>query len=206
MSAGSAKAGTISRLIRSARTEFASKGLAGARVETIARQAGVTKQLIYHYYHSKEELFAAVLSDASCSTMPKLVGCEFTELSPPDALRQFLYAIFEQYRADPMLGPLAREGMCFHEEQPGGNKSFSELVPALRGSFERILARGIAEGCFRSDSDMGTLLALSSLVMTGGFTNRHSLSVLMQCDTASPDGADRWRVAAADFILAALRA
>ena len=86
MSAGSAKAGTISRLIRSARTEFASKGLAGARVGTIARQAGVTKQLIYHYYHSKEELFAAVLSDASCSTMPKLVGCEFTELSPPDAL------------------------------------------------------------------------------------------------------------------------
>ena len=54
------KRNTIRRLIETARLEFAEKGLAGVRMEELAREAGITKQLIYHYYGSKEGLFVAV--------------------------------------------------------------------------------------------------------------------------------------------------
>lgn len=40
---------------------FAEKGYAGARVEEVARRAGVSKGLLYLYFRTKEELFKAVI-------------------------------------------------------------------------------------------------------------------------------------------------
>src|SRR5262249_18005173 len=44
-----------------ARQEFAKFGLAGARVDEIVRIAGVSKQVIYYYFSSKDGLFTAAL-------------------------------------------------------------------------------------------------------------------------------------------------
>ena len=42
---------------------FAEKGFAGARIEEIARRAGVSKGTLYLYYHGKAELFRAVVRE-----------------------------------------------------------------------------------------------------------------------------------------------
>lgn len=47
--------------MEAARDEFAAKGFAGARIEAIARRAGLSKQLLYHYFASKEALFEETL-------------------------------------------------------------------------------------------------------------------------------------------------
>lgn len=52
---------TRARILSAARREFAAKGIAGARVDAIARRAGVNKRMLYHYFGSKDGLFAAVL-------------------------------------------------------------------------------------------------------------------------------------------------
>jgi AcrR family transcriptional regulator len=52
---------TQERLLAAALTEFASKGFAGARVDAIARAAGVNKRMLYHYFGHKHGLFRAVL-------------------------------------------------------------------------------------------------------------------------------------------------
>ncbi len=57
--------GRALRIVAAARDEFAKRGLAGARVEQIARRAGVNKQLVFYYYHSKRGLFQAVLTQAA---------------------------------------------------------------------------------------------------------------------------------------------
>jgi AcrR family transcriptional regulator len=51
------------RLLDAAAEEFAAHGIAGARVDRIARQARVSKNQMYAYYGSKEGLFDAVLAD-----------------------------------------------------------------------------------------------------------------------------------------------
>src|SRR3546814_5184284 len=51
---------TIAAIVAAAGREFGERGLEGARMENIARRCGKTKQLIYHYYGSKERLFADV--------------------------------------------------------------------------------------------------------------------------------------------------
>jgi AcrR family transcriptional regulator len=51
------------RILDVAIREFARKGLAGARVDEIARRAGVNKQLLYYYFKNKEGLYNAVLAE-----------------------------------------------------------------------------------------------------------------------------------------------
>jgi AcrR family transcriptional regulator len=50
-----------SKLLRAAREEFARAGLTEARVEDIARRAGVAKGSFYLHFKSKEEVFQALL-------------------------------------------------------------------------------------------------------------------------------------------------
>jgi AcrR family transcriptional regulator len=52
---------TKARILEAATTEFASYGLAGARVDRLAERAGANKQLIYAYFGSKEKLFDATV-------------------------------------------------------------------------------------------------------------------------------------------------
>ncbi|HSZ40013.1 MAG TPA: TetR family transcriptional regulator [Trebonia sp.] len=54
---------TKAKLKAAAVEEFAERGLAGTRVESIARRAGVNKERLYNYFGSKEDLFALVLSE-----------------------------------------------------------------------------------------------------------------------------------------------
>jgi AcrR family transcriptional regulator len=53
---------TRRRIFDAATAEFATHGIAGARVDRIAAAAGANKRLIYAYYGNKRELFEEVVS------------------------------------------------------------------------------------------------------------------------------------------------
>ncbi len=57
---GNAEA-TRERILEAALAEFATYGIAGARVDRIAATAGCNKNLIYIYFENKETLFTTVL-------------------------------------------------------------------------------------------------------------------------------------------------
>ena len=202
----SGKRETIRRILLAAKAEFASKGQAGARVDQIALAAGVTKQLVYHYYASKDKLFATVLADASVTVMAELMEFDFSQLAAPLAMRAFLNRMFDQYDDHPHLRSLSQEGSRFHESREVPGDKFSDLAPALVAVLKKILERGIASGDFRSGIDPQVFAAIAALVTSGGFTNRFMMSVLAGFDTTAPDGIRAWRQHSADFILAAISA
>ena len=47
---------TRQKIIEAAKEEFFEKGYNGTRIESIAKRAGVKKQLIYHYFNGKDDL------------------------------------------------------------------------------------------------------------------------------------------------------
>src|SRR6185436_18301871 len=51
------------RILAAAALEFSERGLAGARVDRIARRARVNKAMIYYHFGSKQALYRAVLRD-----------------------------------------------------------------------------------------------------------------------------------------------
>lgn len=52
---------TRERILKAALGEFADKGFAGARVDSIAASAAINKRMLYHYFGDKEGLFREVL-------------------------------------------------------------------------------------------------------------------------------------------------
>lgn len=54
-----------SRLLEAATKLIAEKGLAGASVRDICTEAGVSRNMIHHYYGSKDGLFQAILDNFS---------------------------------------------------------------------------------------------------------------------------------------------
>ena len=64
---------------------FARKGVAATGVTEIAREAGISLGLLYHYFASKEALFAALVNMALRGAMDALTSCEQEE---PSAVRQ----------------------------------------------------------------------------------------------------------------------
>ncbi|MFI6874411.1 TetR family transcriptional regulator [Streptomyces sp. NPDC050400] len=60
MSASTGTDSTRDRIVVAATTEFSRHGIAGARVERIAKAARTSKERLYAYFRGKEELYATV--------------------------------------------------------------------------------------------------------------------------------------------------
>lgn len=52
-------------ILQGAATAFASKGFAGTSMEEVATASGITKEIVYRHFPSKEALYRAVLDGAS---------------------------------------------------------------------------------------------------------------------------------------------
>jgi AcrR family transcriptional regulator len=85
---------TKARILDAAFREFAEHGVAGARVDRIAKSAGCNKNLIYVYFDSKEALFATVL-DRHLSEA--YAGIAFT----PEDLPGFARRVFDYAQGNP---------------------------------------------------------------------------------------------------------
>ncbi len=68
-------------ILDAAAREFADKGVAGARVDAIARRARVNKAMIYYIFRSKDGLHLAVLEDLF-EEKTKNLGPEFNRPAP----------------------------------------------------------------------------------------------------------------------------
>lgn len=56
---------TREKIVAAAVQAFSEHGLAGARTEAIAKVAGVNKAMLYYYFNSKDELYAAALENVA---------------------------------------------------------------------------------------------------------------------------------------------
>ncbi|MBC7269871.1 MAG: TetR family transcriptional regulator [Streptomyces sp.] len=94
-------AATKARLLDAAYDEFVRVGLAGARVDRIAKAASANKQAIYLYFGSKEALFDAVMTDRL------RVLADVAPLTADD-LPGYAGALFDALVADPGLQRLSQ--------------------------------------------------------------------------------------------------
>ena len=87
---------TKDRILEAAMAEFSAFGVAGARVDRIARTAGCNKNLIYVYFENKETLFTTVLE--------KHLQRVYSELAmTPDDLPGYAERVFDFAMANPDL-------------------------------------------------------------------------------------------------------
>ncbi len=196
---------TIQQILTAARTEFGLKGLEGTRIEDIARRCGKTKQLIYYYYASKEELYGDVVRDNFSQALDELLDEAQVSASPPEALRKLLERIFEQYRQFPewalfMLDENIHGGAhVVKSEQLRG--SVAELLSLL----EDILAKGVTRGDFRPVDNIDMFFAAALALVTSCFLTGNVTSRYLAIDITGGEGQTRWRDYAINLLLSSLR-
>ncbi|KKI88498.1 TetR family transcriptional regulator [Bacillus sp. SA1-12] len=84
---------TRKSILKAAREEFFEKGYTGARIESIAKRAGVNKQLIYHYFKGKEQLINETIEDFISS----LPSGNLVLPANPVEIAEFRYHVNQEY-------------------------------------------------------------------------------------------------------------
>lgn len=129
---------------------FAEHGYAGARVDEVARRAGVSKGLLYLYFKTKEELFKAVIMRVITPRMDRLVdrlesSDQTAEALLRGAVREFMTELPDS-RARIVLKLMISDG----SKHPDLVDFYWQHV-ASRGleMLRLIVNRGVASGEFR---------------------------------------------------------
>jgi len=131
---------TKERILDAAFREFAEHGLAGARVDRIAKSAECNKNLIYIYFHNKEELYARVLDRNMAHVFASF---PFTAQDLPAVARH----VFDRARVKPDVFRLLAWATLEHTE--------AAMPPARKREYDRTLAlvrEQQESGAIRSDA------------------------------------------------------
>lgn len=80
-------------IIEAAKKIFVKRGLAGARMQDIADEAGINKAMLHYYYRNKEKLFEIVFNEA----FSKVIGRLGNILNQPMPLEEKIRTLVEHY-------------------------------------------------------------------------------------------------------------
>lgn len=94
---------TEHKILEAAKQVFIKKGMAGARMQEIADEAGINKALLHYYFRSKEKLFDAVFKDTVLKMVPKLTELFGSDLRLFDKIRMFFEYHISFLQSNPFL-------------------------------------------------------------------------------------------------------
>lgn len=145
---------TLEDILSAARMEFAERGFDGAKVETIAVRAGISKQLIYYYFEDKSELYGIVLEEATRNAVKLAQIDDYDLLTAEPALVLFVKRMVDEYISRPAISRMIMDEALHNCDHV---LSSSELGTVMRRIIDETLApilrRGACEGVFRQDTD-----------------------------------------------------
>lgn len=136
------------RILDAALTEFAAKGLAGARTEAIATAAGVNKALLYYYFDSKEKLYVAALEMISERVRDITMAVFLREGSPGEKVLRSALSHFDRILVQQEFQSLMQQEMIrLHKGESGALPILVKRVfePVLI-MFRSMVREGIASG------------------------------------------------------------
>ncbi len=188
-------------ILDAAEVEFAKHGLKGARIDEIAKVAGVATRMIYYYFESKEGLYQAVLQRPATEIDQTIQESCLNELPPDRALETLLkaaiaYEITHRYR-----------GMLLFQEANQNQGKYFKLTTWEAGinKVVQILERGIQLGVFRPlDTYMTTLQIIGCCVF---YANAHEnlKQLTPEQDLLSQEMIERYIRSAVQLILNGVR-
>lgn len=173
---------TRARILATARIEFVTHGLNGARVDRIAELSSVNKNLIYHYFGSKDDLYLEVLEGIYAGLRARQEDESLRDLAPVEAMSRLVANTFDHFTATPDLIRLMSVENIHYAANLKRSTSVKPLYRGLLDTIEHILERGQAEGAFRQNVDAADLYLSISGLAYFFLSNQHTLSWLLDRD------------------------
>ncbi|MGQ9369250.1 TetR/AcrR family transcriptional regulator [Azospirillum sp. ST 5-10] len=197
--------GTRRALLAAAVGEFADKGLAGARVDEIARRAGVNKQLVYHHFGNKDDLFRAALEEVYGQIRARERALHLADLPPAAAMERLVGFSFDYLAEHPEFIALLNDENRHGALHLGGSDAVRAMHSPLVEMIADALQRGVRAGVFRADVDPINLYVSIAGLSYFFFSNNRTLSAIFATNLDSAKAVAGRRRHVIDFVLAALR-
>lgn len=199
---------TRDSILRAATEEFGQFGLAGARVDRIAKRAGVNKQALYYHYGDKDSLFkAALISGYEVSV--KLANVDW-ENDPRSAtqLMEYIVSVF----FDMVWNNRNYISLITDENRNKGKHLDKDVVRRIRAAtaanreaIRTVLRRGQKSGEF-----VGTINPQDLYLFIVGypiffFSHTYTLSAILERDITAVAFASAHRDSFMRFVMSALK-
>ncbi|MCX8125102.1 MAG: TetR/AcrR family transcriptional regulator [Spirochaetes bacterium] len=155
-------------ILKAAKQEFAERGYSGARMNSIAKRAGVNQALIHYYFSSKERLYREVLEFLFHHDEALIIEEYFKDhtLTPPEALYVAIYILV--YLHHDAVDPETNRIISW-EIAEGGDSFKKLLIEYLYPKLDRItqiIQQGIEEGYFETSDPFLIVFNLVNFVIS----------------------------------------
>ena len=192
------------KIVDAARIEFVSYGLSGGRVDRIAEASGVNKNLIYHYFGSKDALYLEVLERIYADLRARQQDEDLRELPPVEGMKRLVSSTFDHFVATPDLIRLMSIENIHYAEHLKNSHTTKQLYGGLLDTIRILLKRGQEQGVFRSQVDAIDLYLSISGLAYFFLSNQHTLSWLLDRDLAARRRVQKRRQHVVEMVLSYL--
>jgi TetR/AcrR family transcriptional regulator len=192
-------------ILRAAAEEFAEHGIAGARTETIAREARVNKALLYYYFKDKETLYGAVLDNAFSGLKTTVFGVLDSDLPPREKIMAYVGTYFDFIASNQVYPKLMQREMMRAREghSPHIEKLVKNYFQPIFARVSELLQKGIADGEFRKIDPAHFIPSMVAMIIFY-FSSAPVMQKIVRFNPLAPERIAERRAAVLDFISAAL--
>lgn len=173
-------------ILDSARDEFAQRGLAGARMDSIAARAGLNKRLIYYYFGSKDDLFLAVLERTYADIREAEQQLHLDEVEPVEAIRRLVSFTWHYYLDHPEFITLLNSENLHRAAHLKRSERIQDMNSPLVQLLDGVLERGRRDKLFRSGVDPVQLYISIAALCYFYLSNNDTLSAIFGRDLRAP--------------------
>ncbi len=192
-------------ILQAAAKEFAEFGVAGARTDAIAREAGVNKALLYYYFRDKETLYGAVLDDAFAGLKDAVFQVLDSDLPPREKITAYAGSYFDFIASNQLYPRLMQREMMRARE--GQSQHFDKIVKSyIQPIFARVselIKQGIAAREFRPVNPVHFVPSIVAIIVFY-FSGAPMMQKIIGFNPLTPERIAERRAAVLDFISAAL--
>src|SRR5688572_12985577 len=108
---------TERRILDAAHSVFLRRGTAGARMQEIAREAGVNSALLHYYFRTKERLGEAVFQRAAAQLMPNVIRILASDADLDDKVAQVVEVELTRLSETPYLPGYVISELTHHPQR-----------------------------------------------------------------------------------------
>jgi TetR/AcrR family transcriptional regulator len=191
-------------ILKAAVREFAQEGVAGARIDAIARSAKVNKALLYYYFEDKEALYRAVLDQVFGGVRAAIHNALSQELAPRERLAGYVCAHFDYIAANPLYPRIVQAEFLRAGRDPSRLERIAkQYFRPVFLEISALLKQGAQSGDFRLVNPIHFIPSMISVIVFH-FNTAPIMKLMTGADPMSPARLAERRAAVLDFISAAL--
>jgi AcrR family transcriptional regulator len=177
---------TMAEILSVATTEFAAKGLAGARIDEIAAATRTSKRMIYYYFGSKEALYVAVLEAAYGRMRQIEANLHLSDLEPELALKRLVEFTYDHHQSNEDFIRLVMSENVQRGEYLAQSKAIQKLNGSALQTIQELYNRGVKQGVFKKNLTPLEIHSAISALTFFNVSNQHTFGLIFK--GKSPQG------------------